>query len=255
MPGFPTQHPALSFRLRTARDGSAPFQASVDGQMNDTTAARDNPDARLAPEFFVDEEELFQEVVRLAARSAQPLTPTENMSRREAWRLIEAEQINAARKHDYWSDKQALLHSKSRGKGKKTGATQRLSDRSDGDGLDDLNRLFAQASHEEEAQDDDRFEEDGRDDPNRLIPLTEQSVDGIGGEMDVEFGGMRDALATGDEWRNSSDAMRAGLEKAMQAARAHGDYISRFDPHAFEKLAKAQQQLFRETGDGTTMDM
>ncbi|CZT23421.1 uncharacterized protein RCC_09135 [Ramularia collo-cygni] len=234
MPGFPSSEQfSLSFRPKGANqlNGTTP-------QSN--TFAHSNSDARPTSEQHVDHEQVFQDVSWLAARPSDQRTLTDEMDLKEARRLICVELANAAARG--YTRRGARI-SKCRRKEKLGRGSRPRNERSDGDGLDDLNRLLSTVTYDPHPN--EGFDGDGLDDLNRPITTTEQSVDGIAGEMDIEWGGMRDAIATENEWTNASDAERAALEKAIRAARSHGDWFSRFDPQAVEQLAQIQQDLLQ----------
>lgn len=202
----------------------------------------------------MDQEQVFQDIARLAARSNHQHTPVKDMDVEEAQRRIELEQENAAARFGYSANKRISSHGKGRRTSKTSRAKRVRNEQSEGDGLDDLERMFAMTSHEEPAcnshPDEDDMDEDAVDDINRPITVNELSVHGIAGEMDVEWGGMYGALAVEEQWRNSSDAERAALQQTVQSARRHSDFYSRFHPQEFEELARAQQELFQTAGQG-----
>lgn len=232
----PARHSALSFRPKITSDFSSQLQSASSESSCNTAAA----DSNLDPQLAVDMDRLHQEVVRLASRGgSHDHASYEDMTVEEAQHSIDLQA--KARSRWFQATEEARLRIRARSKPKHDEQTN--DDESDTDGLDDLNRLLETSPIRKNWPASDEH-----DDLNRLIPTNEMAVDGIAGEMDVEFGGMREVLESTAEWHESSAAERAALQHAMLSARSLGDYISRFDPQAHEQLSRMQEELFRQAG-------
>lgn len=208
----PAQPAMLSFRPKTSH------QLNAVKSSHNTATANGSLDAQSIPDYLVDmvdKEKMFSDVARLAIRAGQESEPPKDIDLSETQHRIKLKPVSAKKKQ------RAMRF------GLKPSTTvhepQVDNDQSDTDGLDDLNRMISE------------FEATG---------------DGIVGEIDFDFDGVREFFATEDDCQKISHIERTATEKAMRAARSHGGHMMRNQPDTYEELAQIQQNLFNSAGNG-----